>query len=135
MAQYIDCELVRALMDVQDPIEPFDPQTDPVLQRALTQLRVTQEPREAQLSLNIIKIIIEHQIELYEGLALKCSGTGMLKWQCWEHERLYRQCCGIHDTLHSALQLLNESPPDMHIMLIPGIAQLVADTLNACEDD
>jgi hypothetical protein len=116
-------------MDLREPVEPFDPQRDPVLQRALTQLRVTQDQREAQLSLNIIKIIVEHQMEVYESLAVKQAGSAVLYWRLWEHERQYRHCCTLHDTIHSSLQLLNDSPEDLQIMLIPGIAQLVAEAL------
>jgi hypothetical protein len=119
------------MMEFTEPAdEPMDLGADPVLQRALSQLRVTTDRHEAQLSLNIIKIIVEHQIEASEKFALRQAGGNTLIWQSWQHEQRYRHFCNLYDTLHSALQLLTDSPEDLQSQLIPSIAHMVDLSLN-----
>jgi hypothetical protein len=86
---------------------------DPVLDRALGQLRLASDRYEAQISLNIIKIIAEHQMEA-ERPPLSAH---------------YRHWSNLHDTLQSALQLLADCPDDLQPRIIPTIAHMIERTL------
>ena len=86
---------------------------DPVLERALQQLRLASDRYQAQISLNIIKILVEHQMEAEEP----------------PPSPHYRHWANLHDTLHSALQLLVDCPDDLQPRLIPSIAHMIEKTL------
>lgn len=103
---------------------------DPVLSRAMQQLREAPDRHHAQIALNIIKIIIEHQIEAETQLpaddldsALNYRGS---------HPGPYRRWYDIHETLRSAMQLLNDCPDDLQRQVIPSIADMIEQTLSEC---
>lgn len=86
---------------------------DPVLERALEQLRQASDRYQAQISLNIIKIIAEHQMEA----------------EMPPPSPYYRHWSNLHDTLQSALQLLLDCPDDLQPRIIPTIAHMIERTL------
>lgn len=104
---------------------------DPALKRALEHLRNAPDKYQAQISLNIIKIIIEHKIEsagghpvedisrLVEDAAISNIDHG-----------LRRRWYDVNETLHSAMQLLRDCPDDLQKSVIPTIATMIENTLS-----
>lgn len=106
---------------------------DPVLSRALRQLKQASDRYQAQVTLNIIKIVVEHQMEaeMPPSAPLAKQGSTALQPQLsWEEQQHYRQWCTLYDTLHSAIQLLSDCPDDLQPQIIPSIAHMIEKTLS-----
>ncbi|MEB3286467.1 MAG: hypothetical protein VKJ04_03075 [Vampirovibrionales bacterium] len=137
---------------------------DPALKSALKQLRQAPDRYQAQIALNIIKIIVEHQIEADAQAPLQFdrpkTPTGHATWkqffkdvftqqsqeeavkslQSWmieagderygSHPDRRRRWYDVHESLSSAMQLLNDSPDELQRQLIPTIATMIEDTLS-----
>lgn len=102
---------------------------DPVLSRALAQLKEASSAYQAQVALNIIKIVVEHQLEeetrmtpdnLHESLTV---GTQVKDGQ------VRRRWYDVHETLASAMELLKDCPDDLQSRIIPTIATMIEKTL------
>lgn len=107
---------------------------DPVLRRAIEQLRHAPDKYQAQIALNIIKIIVEHQMEEEtdipaEELADRVSGYR----RSWDDQRGHRRWYDMQETLSSAIQLLSDCPEDLQKRVIPTIAAMIEKTLEAGE--
>lgn len=124
---------------------------DPALARAIDQLRVAPDKYQAQIALNIIKIIIEHQIEaemaadqltsdLQETSTPFSNGFDPADIKRWlnttqsHHNNGKRRWYDVHETLHSAMQLLHDCPDDLQPKVIPTIAVMIEDTLRVSSD-
>lgn len=101
---------------------------DPVLKQALDSLREASDKYQAQIALNIILIIVEHQIEnntmthvdqLMDTLESSKAGA----------ERYYRRWYDVNETLRSAMQLLHDCPEDVQRHVIPSICTMVEESL------
>ena len=108
---------------------------DPALDRALEQLRNAPDNYQAQVALNIIKIIVEHQMEEAGGPETGDVSQPLSYRRSWEDQRSYRRWYDVHETLSSAIQLLADSPEDLQKRLIPSIAQMIENTLNSPKYD
>lgn len=98
---------------------------DPVLKRALEQLRGASDRYQAQVALNIIKIILEHQAE--ERFEMQSGGDSWVK-QVKVHPNK-RRWYDMNETLRAAMKLLEDAPDDLQHTLVPHIVQMVEDTL------
>ena len=104
---------------------------DPALQRALKQLREASDQHQAQIALNIIKIIVEHQMEAKTSLKLEdLNPATTTPPASWEAQRQQRRWYDVHETLSSAIQLLADCPVDLQERLIPSIIQMIETTLD-----
>ncbi len=104
---------------------------DPALQRALKQLRDASDQHQAQIALNIIKIIVEHQMEEKTSLKLEdLNPVNAPPTASWEAQRQQRRWYDVHETLSSAIQLLADCPADLQERLIPSIIQMIENTLD-----
>lgn len=110
---------------------------DPALCRALNTLREASDKYQAQIALNIIKVILEHHIESqaqveieslnHETLAEKgFNALGLPHSQ--EHQER-RRWYDVNETLRSAMQLLRDTPDDLQQKIIPTIARMIEQTL------
>lgn len=106
---------------------------DPVLSRAMVQLRQATDKQQAQLALNIIKIVVEHQIEAETTIVLQDLDSNLPYRGSWEGNRQNRCWYDIHETLSSAIQVLLDCPDDLQARLIPSIAQMIEGTLKMPE--
>jgi hypothetical protein len=120
---------------------------DPALNRAMEQLRLSPDKYQAQIALNIIKIIVEHQIELHaqavvagaeknsEGVDLVAPPMALTVEDVLAQARgtrnmqAYRRWYDMHETLSSAIQLLSDCPDDLQQRVIPSIALMIEQTL------
>lgn len=103
---------------------------DPVLSRAVEQLRAAPDKYQAQIALNIIKIIVEHHIELETDLPVEDLDSALNYRSETLPNRGYRRWYDVHETLSSAMQLLNDCPDDLQRRVIPSIATMIEETLN-----
>jgi hypothetical protein len=102
---------------------------DPVLQRALIQLRQATDKQQAQAALNIIKIVVEHQIEDETDVPAEKMDNVLTRHRSWDDQRKHRHWYDLHEALRSAIQLLSDCPEDLQTRLIPSIAQMIEATL------
>jgi hypothetical protein len=103
--------------------------TDPVLGRALLQLRDAPDRYEAQIALNIIKIVVEHQIEERTATPPEHLDSLLPYRRSWDDPKQHRRWYDVHETLSSAIQLLGDCPDDLQQRLIPSIAHMIERTL------
>lgn len=104
---------------------------DPVLQKAIRQLRQATDRQQAQVALNIIKIIVEHQIEAETSMVLEELDNILPYHRSSEDHQSHRRWYDVHETLGSAIQLLGDCPDDLQACLIPSIAQMIEKTLQS----
>ncbi len=93
---------------------------DPALSRALDHLRQASDAYQAQVALNIIKIIVEHQ-------AAEDADEPDDAPRDHPHQR--RRWYDVNATLHSAMQLLRDCPDDLQQTVIPSITRMIEQTL------
>lgn len=116
---------------------------DPALARALEQLRKAPDRYHAQVALNIIKVVLEHQIEQqFDETASGVSPfeenvdvvvqnllqTASTRLDPQQRRRWY----DANESLRSAMQLLKDSPDEIQQVIIPTIARMIEQTLNEC---
>lgn len=104
---------------------------DPVLSRAIEQLRHAPDKHQAQIALNIIKIIIEHQMEDQSDVTLDDLDDMLKHGGCERAEdgRNRRRWYDVNETLASAMTLLQDCPEDLQQRVIPSIAYMIEQTL------
>ncbi len=107
---------------------------DPALKRVMTQLEEATDKYQAQVALNIIKIVLEHHLEE----AAEKNGNGrhpstvedVLNWH--DTERPYplkRRWYDMNATLSAAMDTLADCPDELQHVLIPQIVVMVENTL------
>ncbi len=105
--------------------------SDPVLQRALGQLHQATDKQQAQVALNIIKIVVEHQMEDQSNVAIEELDSTLPYRRSWDDHRQHRRWYDMHETLSSAIQLLGDCPEDLQVKIIPSIAQMIEKTIQS----
>ena len=103
---------------------------DPVLYRAIEQLRAAPDRYQAQIALNIIKIIVEHQIELETDLPVEDLDSALNYRRGMKPSHGHRRWYDVHETLSSAMKLLEDCPDDLQRRVIPSIADMIETTLS-----
>ncbi len=104
---------------------------DPALSKALEQLRHAPDKYQAQVALNIIQIIVEHQMEAQaegsvSGLEAYMAQNGVGNNETTSTGRRWYD---VHEVLRSAMQFLSDCPDDLQRRLIPSIALMIEQTL------
>lgn len=122
-------------MSLPDENSPTDPSqrwydSDPALQGAIAQLRAASDQHQAQIALNIIKIIVEHQMEDETSIKMEDLHNVLPNKASWEQQQQQRRWYDVHETLSSAIQLLLDCPYDLQERLIPSIIQVIETTLD-----
>ena len=107
---------------------------DPVLSRAIKQLREAPDKYQAQIALNIIKIIVEHQIETKTTLPVEELDSDFPYRRSWDEHRQCRRWYDVHEALASAIQLLGDCPDELQKRLIPTISAMIEKTLSEAPD-
>jgi hypothetical protein len=106
---------------------------DPALSQALKDLKQASTAYQAQIALNIIKIIVEHRIESESGNPVEAIRDLLETTGHSDDDEQFqrRRWYDVDETLHSAMQLLHDCPPDLQKSVIPSITQMIEDTLGA----
>jgi hypothetical protein len=102
---------------------------DPALRQALNSLRQAPDRYQAQIALNLILIIIEHQIES-RTLGSVDDLVHTIEDSKNQTKNYYRRWYDVNETLRSAIQLLHDCPEDVQTSLIPAICKMVEESLN-----
>ena len=99
---------------------------DPALSRAINQLREAPDKHQAQVALNIIKVIVEHQVEdPKEERSVDAIMKNVYQSEGPDKRRWY----DINESLHSAMQLLNDCPEELQLSVIPSVASMIEQAL------
>lgn len=107
---------------------------DPALRQAVETLRQAPDKYQAQIALNIILIIVEHQIE-DETLSDVGDLVATLANSRNSETRIYRRWYDVNETLRSAMQLLQDCPDDVQQQIIPSIVTMVEQCLASAAPD
>lgn len=101
---------------------------DPALRQAMDTLRQAPDAYQAQIALNIILIIVEHQIE-----AETLSNVDDLVHTLADSQRQDKDHCrrwyDLNETLRSAMQLLKDCPEELQHRVVPSIAKMIENSL------
>ena len=104
---------------------------DPVLSEAVKTLEETDDQTQIRIALNLIKIIIEHNIEdeKFEAVddIISAVGSGL---DDNRHGRWY----DIDTTLRTAMNMLQSCPEDTQKVIAKEMAQLVLEAIKKDED-
>jgi hypothetical protein len=102
---------------------------DPVLCDAVEQLRQAPDKYQAQIALNIIKIVVEHQMEDESQVTLEDLDNLLKQGGCATNGRDKRRWYDVNETLGSAMQLLHDCPDDLQQRVIPSIVLVIEQAL------
>lgn len=110
---------------------------DPALSRAMEHLRSASDKHQAQIALNILKIIAEHQLEGETVLAPEELDGNQHRLSEFEtpgpNATQKRRWYDVNETLCSAIQLLRDCPDDLQQSILPTIARMIDRTLQDCD--
>ena len=101
---------------------------DPALAEAMESLRHAESRYQAQVALNIIKVIIEHKIESKAFCNIE-DLVGELERSRDQARQYYRRWYDLNETLSAALMLLQDCPDDLQAKVIPSLCRMVEDVL------
>lgn len=112
---------------------------DPALSQALKSLRQAPDRFQAQIALNIIKVIVEHRMEtLNEGPVVEDAMQAAIESaHATTSKRLQqRRWYDVNETLRAAMQLLSETPEEVQQMMLPSVVKIIENALTvSLEDD
>ncbi|MBP3924588.1 hypothetical protein J6E39_05040 [bacterium] len=105
---------------------------DPVLSGAINTLEHSDDETQIKISLNLIKIIIEHNIEdeKYEAVEdiINAVGSGI-------DENRKGRWYDIDSTLRTAMNMLQNCPETTQKIIAKEMAKMVVDKIKTNEDD
>lgn len=105
---------------------------DPVLSEAVKTLEETDDQTQIKVALNLIKIIIEHNIEdeKFEAVddIINAVGSGL-------DDNRRGRWYDIDTTLRTAMNMLQNCPPDTQKVIAKEMAKMVVDKIKTDEDD
>lgn len=101
---------------------------DPVLFDALQSLKNASSKYQAQVALNIIKIIVEHQIEDQSQQDVEAL-VDKMNTKVTQAKGYNRRWYDANETLSAGLALLQDCPEDIQQQVIPAVAKMIQETL------
>jgi hypothetical protein len=105
---------------------------DPILSKAMKILETTDDKFQIQVALNLIKIIIEHNIESNSFKTVEDILTAVEEGRCEKgNERWY----DIDLTIKASVQMLENCSQEMQSKIARSIAELISDKLQNSYDD
>ncbi len=115
-------------MNSSEPKRWYD--QDPALKQALECLSKASDKYQAQIALNIILVIVEHQIET-RSLTRVDDLIQSIQTSNTISQQYFRRWYDVNESLRAAMQMLQDCPADVQKKVIPDICRLVEDTLNS----
>ncbi|OGH95798.1 MAG: hypothetical protein A2039_07245 [Candidatus Melainabacteria bacterium GWA2_34_9] len=105
---------------------------DPILSKAMRILETSDDKFQIQVALNLIKVIIEHNIETNTFNTVEDILTAVQEGRCEKgNERWY----DIDLTLKTSVQMLENCSEEMQSKIARSIAELISDKLENSYDD
>ncbi len=105
---------------------------DPVLSQAVETLEQSDDETQIKIALNLIKIIIEHNIEdeKFEAVEdiINAVGSGL-------DDNRKGRWYDIDSTLRTAMNMLQNCPPATQHLIAKEMAKMVVDKIKTNEDD
>ena len=101
---------------------------EPVLAKALDELKHASSAYQAQVALNIMKVIVEHRTEA--ALQEPAENLELMTMNATPDAGQRRRWYDTDQTLQAAMQLLQDTPADIQVTLLPSIAQMIEDALS-----
>ncbi len=105
---------------------------DPVLSQAVETLEHSDDETQIKIALNLIKIIIEHNIEdeKFEAVEdiINAVGSGL-------DDNRKGRWYDIDSTLRTAMNMLQNCPPATQHLIAKEMAQMVVNKIKTNEDD
>ena len=105
---------------------------DPVLSQAIETLEHSDDETQIKIALNLIKIIIEHNIEdeKFEAVEdiINAVGSGL-------DDNRKGRWYDIDSTLRTAMNMLQNCPPATQHLIAKEMAKMVVDKIKTNEDD
>ncbi len=105
---------------------------DPVLSQAVETLEHSDDETQIKIALNLIKIIIEHNIEdeKFEAVEdiINAVGSGL-------DDNRKGRWYDIDSTLRTAMNMLQNCPPATQHVIAKEMAKMVVDKIKTDEDD
>ena len=104
---------------------------DPILSRSMNTLEASDGETQIKVALNLIKIIVEHNIAFSEytdvNEIIEAVEEGM-------DERANSRWYDIDRTVRTAINMLQSSPPEMQKILAKEMAKIVIDKIKEDKD-
>lgn len=95
---------------------------DPILSKAMKILETTEDKLQLKVAINLIKIIIEHNIEADTYRSVDDLLTAVEEGRCEKgNERWY----DLDMTIRTAIQMLEKCPDDMQNKIAREVADLI----------
>lgn len=105
---------------------------DPVLSKAMSILETSDDKAQIQMALNLIKVIIEHNIEENTFLTVEDIMTAVEEGNSTKgNARWY----DLDSTVRTAIQMLENCPSEMQSKIAQDMAALVSEKLKCSEED
>lgn len=105
---------------------------DPILSKAMKILETSDDKFQIQVALNLIKIVIEHNIESNTFNTVEDILKAVEEGRCEKgNERWY----DIDLTIRTSVQMLEKCPQEMQSKIARSIAELINDKLKDSYDD
>lgn len=105
---------------------------DPILSKAMKILETSDDRFQIQVALNLIKIVIEHNIESNTFNTVEDILKAVEEGRCEKgNERWY----DIDLTIRTSVQMLEKCPQEMQSKIARSIAELINDKLKDSYDD
>ena len=105
---------------------------DPILSKAMRILETSDDKFQIQVALNLIKVIIEHNIETNTFNTVEDILAAVQEGRCEKgNERWY----DIDLTLKTSVQMLENCSEEMQSKIARSIAELISDKLENSYDD
>lgn len=105
---------------------------DPVVSQAVQTLEHSDDETQIKIALNLIKIIIEHNIEdeQFEAVEdiINAVGSGI-------DENQKGRWYDLDSTLHTAMSMLQNCPADTQKIIAKEMAKMVVDKIKTDDDD
>ena len=105
---------------------------DPVLSQAISTLEPSSDETQIKIALNLIKIIIEHNIEdeKFEAVEdiINAVGSGL-------DDNRKGRWYDIDSTLRTAMNMLQNCPPATQHLIAKEMAKMVVDKIKTDEDE
>jgi hypothetical protein len=99
---------------------------DPILAKAMRILETSDDKFQIQVALNLIKVIIEHNIESNEFKTVEDILSAVEEGRCEKgNERWY----DIDLTIRTAVQMLENCTEDVQLKIARNIAELITEKL------
>lgn len=105
---------------------------DPILGKAMTILETSDDKFQIQIALNLIKIIIEHNIEASNFQTVDDILTAVEEGRCEKgNERWY----DLDKTIRTAFQMLEQCPEAMQAKIARNIADMLTEMMQDSDSE